>query len=297
MNRLTLFVVLLFVIGLILVIISFTAYSKITESCKSKKLRSYLRWCVGVGSVLLTIGIMYFVCTKKEGCKCDFDIDAGWKIYLTLFILVVMGGFLVYLVAGIQREIKSGGCDIDLGSLLEVLWGISIAQIVLPLIYTGIVLYTKKSGSSLSKDDDEYYEDEGESENRERLADKSIELEKDISSIDKQLTKYTTELSALKREKVKKKDLDASRKKIKVVSSKISGLENRLKKAKSDHSSIESKLSSGATSSSGSSVSSNSSGGLSKGLGGGFGGGFGGGGFGLGSGGFSSGFDDDDEEE
>lgn len=269
MNRLTLFIVLLFVIGLILVITTFTAYSKITESCKSKKLRSYLRWCVGVGSVLLTIAIMYFVCTKREGCKCDFNIDAGWKIYLTLFILVAMGGFLVYLVTGIQREIKTDGCDIDLGSLPGVLWVISIAQIVLPLIYSGIVLYTGKNGSSRSKDDDEgdegdeYYEGENESENIERLAHKSIELEKDISSLDKHLTKYTTELSALKREKVKKKDLDARRKKIKIVSSKISGLENRLKTAKSTHSSIESQLSSGSVSSS------NSSGGFSSGFGGG----------------------------
>jgi len=228
---------------------------------------------------------MYFVCTKRKGCKCDFNIDAGWKIYLTLFILVAMGGFLVYLVAGIQSEIKSGGCDIDLGSLPGVLWGISIAQIVLPLIYTGIVLYTGKSGSSRSKDDDddddddegdEYYEDKNESENRERLAHKSIELEKDISSLDKQLTKYTSELNALKRKKVKKKDLDTRRTEIKIVSSKISDLEKRLKEAKSEHSSVESQLISGGSSRSSSSASS-SGGGLGRGLGRGIGRGLGGG--------------------
>ncbi len=253
MNRLILFIFLLFVIGLILVITTFTAYSKITETCKSKKLRSYLRWCLIIGSFLITIAIMYFMCNIREGCNCDFNIDSGWKIYLTLFILVTMGVFLVYLVSGIQREIKSGGCDIDLGSLPGVLLGISIAQIVLPIIYTGIVLYTKKKSIRSKKDEDEeYYEDEDENENRERLAHKSIELEKDIESLDKQLTKYTTELSDLKRSKVKKNDLDARRKKIKIVSSKISSIENKLNQAKSDHSSIESQLSSGSSISSGS---------------------------------------------
>lgn len=151
MNRLTLFIGLLFVIGILLVVTSFMAYSKLTESCKSKKLRTYLRWCVITGSVLLTISIMYMVCTSKEECKCNFNIDAGWKIYLTLFILVVMGGFLVFLASGISSEIKSAGCNVDLGSLPSVLMGIAISQIVLPVIYIGIVVYTGKSVSTRSE--------------------------------------------------------------------------------------------------------------------------------------------------
>lgn len=154
MNRLTLFIGLLFVIGILLVITSFMAYSKLTESCKSKKLRTYLRWCVIIGSVLLTISIMYIVCTTKKGCKCDFDIDAGWKIYLTLFILVTMGGLLVFLASGIRSEIKSAGCNVDLGSLPSVLMGIAITQIVLPVIYTGIVVYTGKSGSTRPEEEE-----------------------------------------------------------------------------------------------------------------------------------------------
>jgi len=142
MNRLTQFIGLLFVIGLLLIITSFRAYSKLNELC-SKKLRTHLRWCMSIGSVLITISIMYMTCVKNQGCKCDFDIDAGWKIYLTLFILVVMGIILVSLASGIRSEIKSGQCKDNLGSLPSILMGIGITLIVLPVIYIGILIYTK----------------------------------------------------------------------------------------------------------------------------------------------------------
>lgn len=270
MNRLTLFISLLFVIGILLVITSFMTYSKLTELCKSEKLRTYLRLCVIIGSVLLTISIMYMICTQKKGCKCDFDIDAGWKIYLTLFILEVLGVFLVFLASGINSEIKTGGCNVDLGYLPSVLMGIAITQIVIPVIYTGIVIYTGKSGST--------HPDEEEEEESTISRMESSRAEQ--SAVDKQrrdrLTAHVAELSVkLSRVNDKAEKYETRGKDVppKVRAEQIK-LENQLTKFKKRLSSVGS-----TSSSSSSSLSSSSSGGFDTR----FGGGFGSGGFSLSS--------------
>jgi len=199
MKGLKLFIGLLFVIGILLVATSFIAYSKITDTCKSKSLRTYLQWCVGLGSALSTISIMYFVCTIKKGCECESNNVGGFKIHLILFVLAAIGGLLVFIVSGIQREIKSGGCDVDLGSILPVLWGISIAQLVLPIIYTVILSYTDKSVSSSYEDEDES------SSSRESSQDESMKsvrkrrnvLDRKIANIEADISKNNEKVDKL----------------------------------------------------------------------------------------------------
>lgn len=144
MNKITVFMFFLFVIGVLLTVTSFMGFSKLDATCKSTKLRNNLRICICIGAALMTMFIMYMICTKSKSCSCDFSNISRPKMYLLLIFLIVLGGVLLYLSASINAEIKSDGCNVDLGGLQLVLLGIAVAQIALPSIYLINVVRNKQ---------------------------------------------------------------------------------------------------------------------------------------------------------
>ena len=139
----TLFVILLLIIGILLTLTSFTAYSRLTDKCTSKNLREYLRWCIILGSILITVGVMFFTCTNASGCVCKFDIDSTVKQYVLLSILLVMGIFIMVITGKIQNELKKDGCDVNLGFLTTSLWFLGSFQVAIPLLFV-IGIFVKK---------------------------------------------------------------------------------------------------------------------------------------------------------
>ena len=178
MKVLHLFMFLLFVIGLLLLMTSFTAYSKLDDTCRSDGLRSKLRLSICIGTVLVTLSIGYMVCLNKGGCKCDFGERSDWKIYSMLGVLMVMGGGLLALTIGIKNDAKKDGCHIDLGSIPDILIGLSIAQIIIPIAYI-VYIVTNLPKNKKTKNDEEEEEEEDDDESL------ALEAESRREAIDK----------------------------------------------------------------------------------------------------------------
>jgi hypothetical protein len=141
-NLLHLFMFLIFVIGLLLLITAFSAYSKLTVGCTSASLKTKLRLAIGLGTTFVTIAIGYTVCLSKKGSMCQFGQRANWKIYTMLTTLMAMGGGLLVLATGIKSDLASPSCNVDLGVTPDILTGLGIAQIALPALYIVYILYS-----------------------------------------------------------------------------------------------------------------------------------------------------------
>ena len=157
MKLLHLFMFFLFVVGLLLIITTFTAYSKLDATCTSDSLRGKLRWAIGIGTTFVTLAIGYMVCLTKEGCKCDFGERSDWKIYTMLAVLMGMGGGLLALTIGIKNDVNSADCHIDLGGVPDILMALSIAQLVIPALY---IIYIAVKGLPKGKTKKDENEDE-----------------------------------------------------------------------------------------------------------------------------------------
>lgn len=163
MKLLHLFMFFLFVVGLLLIITTFTAYSKLDATCTSDSLRGKLRWAIGIGTTFVTLAIGYMVCLTKEGCKCDFGERSDWKIYTMLAVLMVMGGGLLALTIGIKNDVNSADCHIDLGGVPDILMALSIAQLVIPALYIIYIAVKGLPKGKTKKDENEDEEDDDES--------------------------------------------------------------------------------------------------------------------------------------
>ena len=163
MKLLHLFMFFLFVVGLLLIITTFTAYSKLDATCTSDSLRGKLRWAIGIGTTFVTLAIGYMVCLTKEGCKCDFGERSDWKIYTMLAVLMGMGGGLLALTIGIKNDVNSADCHIDLGGVPDILMALSIAQLVIPVLYIIYIAVKGLPKGKTKKDENEDEEDDDES--------------------------------------------------------------------------------------------------------------------------------------
>jgi len=150
-NLLHIFMFTLLIIGLLLIITTFSAYSKLGD-CTSKGLRSKLRLAIILGTVFFTISIGYIICIKKSGCFCDFGQRSDWKIYSMLITLMGMGGGMLVLAQGIKSDLKSNGCNIDIGKTPDILTWLSIVQIALPAMYIVYIFYKKRQGPTSPND-------------------------------------------------------------------------------------------------------------------------------------------------
>ena len=191
----------MFVVGLLLIITTFTAYSKLDATCTSDSLRGKLRWAIGIGTTFVTLAIGYMVCLTKEGCKCDFGERSDWKIYTMLAVLMGMGGGLLALTIGIKNDVNSADCHIDLGGVPDILMALSIAQLVIPMLYIiYIAVKGLPKGKTTKKKKDEKDDEE---DDEESLA---LEAESRREAIDnrrrsrykKSIAKKEEELSSVK---------------------------------------------------------------------------------------------------
>jgi hypothetical protein len=171
MKLLHLFMFFLFVVGLLLIITTFTAYSKLDATCTSDSLRGKLRWAIGIGTTFVTLAIGYMVCIIKEGCKCDFGERSDWKIYTMLTVLMGMGGGLLALTIGIKNDVNSADCHIDLGGVPDILMALSIAQLVIPVLYIIYITVKGLPKGKTTKDEEDDKEDDEEDD------DESLALE------------------------------------------------------------------------------------------------------------------------
>jgi hypothetical protein len=164
-NLLHVFMFLLFVIGLLLLITAFSAYSKLTVGCVSDSLKTKLRLAIGLGTTFVTIAIGYTVCVSKKSSMCQFGQRANWKIYTMLTTLMAMGGGLLVLATGIKSDLASPSCNVDLGVTPDILTGLGIAQIALPALYIVYILYSGlPKGSKKVEKEEEEEEEEPESD-------------------------------------------------------------------------------------------------------------------------------------
>jgi uncharacterized membrane protein YgcG len=188
-NLLHVFMVILFVIGVLLLITAFTAYSKLGNTCTSGSLRTKLRWAIGLGTTFASLSIGYAICIYKSGASCQLGESADWKIYSMLVTLMGMGIGLVVLTNGIKSDLKEPGCSVDLGSTPDILLGIAICSIVIPVLY---IVYIIKTGRPQG------------SKQVEEESDTSLKLKSDSkkTATDKRRTKRYDSLIAKKSEEL-----------------------------------------------------------------------------------------------
>lgn len=223
MKLLHLFMFFLFVVGLLLIITTFTAYSKLDATCTSDSLRGKLRWAIGIGTTFVTLAIGYMVCLKKEGCKCDFGERSDWKIYTMLAVLMGMGGGLLALTIGIKNDVNSADCHIDLGGVPDILMALSIAQLVIPVLYI-IYIAVKGLPKGKTKKDENEDENEDEEDDDESLA---LEAESRREAIDnRRRSRY--------KKSIAKKEEELSSVQDKIEESRSRGKSNPKDKAKRD---------------------------------------------------------------
>ena len=160
---LSVFMFITFVIGLLLIIITFNAYSNL-GTCTSEGLRSKLKVAIILGTIFITIPIGYAFCVSNPKCNCDFGGNAIWKINSLLVISMGMGVGLLTLAIGIKNNLKDDDCNADLGATPDVLLGLSITQIAISfLCICAFFVYNRKNEPSdeskdtpkeVTKDDD-----------------------------------------------------------------------------------------------------------------------------------------------
>jgi hypothetical protein len=124
------FMFMLFIIGLLLIIISFFAYSKLKSECTSSSLKTKLRIAIAIGSALFAIAIGYFYCINDSHCQCSFDLGDRLKINIMVGFSLLAGVGLLILTLGIKTELKNPNCTVDLGILPTMLIVLSAVQIV-----------------------------------------------------------------------------------------------------------------------------------------------------------------------
>ena len=134
---------LLFIIGFLLVFLSFYSFSKIEEKCVTPSLRTKLKIALGIGSTLISLGLGFFICINNSNCKCSFSNNIQKsEIYGLLVFSIISGIGLLILTLGINSDLKDPNCNVDLGVLPLLLGGIAFLQLLFSIIY---IIYIIKS--------------------------------------------------------------------------------------------------------------------------------------------------------
>ena len=80
-----------------------------------------------------------------------------------LAVLMGMGGGLLALTIGIKNDVNSADCHIDLGGVPDILMALSIAQLVIPVLYIIYIAVKGLPKGKTKKDENEDEEDDNES--------------------------------------------------------------------------------------------------------------------------------------
>jgi hypothetical protein len=244
MNLLHLFVLFIFLIGFLLIITTFTAYSKLGD-CNSEGLRTKLRWAICIGTVCMTLAIGYTICINKAGCNCVFGDRSDWKIYSALFVLMGMGVGLLVLTIGIKNDAKSDGCNIDLGFIPDLLMALSICQIILPILYASYIIYNNVPNKKDTKDEEDDEEDDDDSlaleaESRKTAIDgrRSARFKKRIALAEEELSQVRDRIESSKARK--KAPAQKDKEKEEILVKEIAKATSELGSVKSPDSSVSS---------------------------------------------------------
>ena len=116
----------LFMVGLLLVYISFQVYNKLKSSCTSKQLRLNLRIAIGLGSTIMALTLGYGICMKN--CNCVIGSPEDYKTYILLGFMFILGLCLSVLTNSIRNI--SNECNINIGCLTTNLYWVSVIQTV-----------------------------------------------------------------------------------------------------------------------------------------------------------------------
>jgi len=224
-----------FVIGVLLLIISFSVYSTLTEDCSSDDIREKLKISIIIASVLVSISVGYGLCVVRGACDCNFGNTSNAKINTILLFLIALGTTLLWLNYGIKSDLNKTGCNVSAGVLPDILIGICFFQVIVPGLYL-IALLTK-----LYDDDSDDSYDSGDSDNiDEQLIELKDNLLKRKVVTEKELLKAKTKLSESQQitNSVKKKG-----KKSRKIRAKHMALRRRVNIIRNDLTSIKTKLS------------------------------------------------------
>lgn len=197
-------------LGILLNILSFYAYSKLKSNCEvSGNLKTNLRISICIGSFFTAAAISFFVCTSN----CDIETDKKWLIYSILFFMLIMGIYLSILTSNIKSQLKE--CQEDIGSLPTILLLLSIIEVSVIVIGAVIYIYNsnkknKKTDKNSSSDEDKDKDntskfstiDELKSEKEESEKELIKEIKLDIADKENDIAK--TKISLRKLEKVEK---------------------------------------------------------------------------------------------
>lgn len=139
MNYLYVFIGILFIIGLLLVTMSFYAYSKLGVQCVSDSLKTKLRIAIVIGSALLALAAGFYICIRHASCVCPSLGESTNEMYFMTGFSLISGIILMILTFGINSDLKDPSCNVDLGMFPWFLGGIATIQIVLSVVY---IIYT-----------------------------------------------------------------------------------------------------------------------------------------------------------
>lgn len=232
------------VIGVLLIITTFTAYAKITTTCTSTVLKSKLRIAIILGTVFTTMSIGYFVCVMRKSCNCNFGLKATWQIYAFIATLLGMGIGMLILTNGIKNDMKQPGCDIDLGGTVDILMGLSITQIVISGLYIAYIAY---SGAPQGSKKPVEEEDSDEVVSMRKLAAETVHNEDLKAGVTKKLTTLQSQLAKLNAKEATytdrgKKAPIAIRTEIKTLQGQIKSADNEITSLEKEISSLNSQL-------------------------------------------------------
>ena len=229
----------LFFMGILLNILSFYAYSKLTTKCTYGNLKVNLRIAICIGSFFMASSLAFFICTGR--CDCDIN-SKNWPIYVLLSFMLIIGIYLSVLTANIKSELEK--CQEDIGSLPTILFWVSIIQIVAIVSGYGIYIYNKKKsdkkddGKDDGKDDEksdqfltpEELKSDSDGANKELLR----QIKQDINETNLDISRNKIELKKLTRVERGKRD-EKWQKKYNEEKSKQTFLANKLKTTEEEY--------------------------------------------------------------
>lgn len=134
MSYLYFFVGLLFIIGLLLVSMTFFAYSKLQNKCSSDSLKSKLRVAIMIGSALIALAVGFYICANHANCACPLEASS-FKIYSIVGFSLICGISLLILTLGINSDLKDPNCNVDLSVFVWILGAIATIQLICSVIY------------------------------------------------------------------------------------------------------------------------------------------------------------------
>lgn len=248
-NLLHIFMFIVFIIGILLIIITFEAYSKLTQQCSSNSLKNKLQISIIIGTVFAITSIGYFICVMKKSCKCNIGLKASWQLYTFVVISTGMGVGLLLLSNGIKNDLKQPNCNINLNYIPDILFGLSIAQIIMSVLYFVWIIY---SGAPQGSKKPPIEEDSDEVKSIRALAEEATILENEKSSRTQKINELKSELTKLKQSENSytlrgKKAPDNIRKSIKEKSSQIARESTRVAEMDKKLTNISSLMSGGSS--------------------------------------------------